>query len=356
MKKSIVKISIIYVVLFLLCVSSLELEATNKPMVFSIRSSEVNGFHYTIFSKYPTSATIDSCTLPFKSLMGLDNGNITDFHESSDNQVMTIRISSSHPIEIENITFYVSITMNGTQNTTQGYTIGFDIINKTSNFGFFRLYESGPYYEGNVQYIKIGRFIRDNRTLHETHGLLTYMTVIYPGDFAFPPGTWYLVVYAGVFDLPNECIKIHSTIDVNTINPPDDMNFSKNEEGKYNGLWFGEFKAPLMYSKCGYKNIMIGGKAEFTANDSFLYCLLAPGDTGSWRIKWVTPDGTKESKIKMLNGIWISKQSNETIFDCNQHVGGSGKYSILTSYVESGNPSHSHTNPLYLSGLNLKLQ
>jgi hypothetical protein len=354
MKKSIIKISIVVATFFLLCISPLGTQATNRPMTSTTLSSEANGFHYTIFSKYPASSEIDSCAPPFKPLTNPDDGNITDFHESSDHQVMTIRISSSQPIEIENITFYVSITMNGTQKTTQGNVMGFDIINKTDNFGFFRFYESGPYYEGSFQYLKLGRFVRDNRSLWDTTGLLNYITVIYPGEFTFPPGTWYLVVYAGVFDLPNECIQIHSTIDVNVINPPDDINFSKNEEGKYNGLWYGEFNAPIIYRKAAYKEIMIAGKAEFTANDSFLYCLHGPGETGSWRISWNTPEGVIKCKIKMLKGIWSSPQSPDTVYSCNQHVGGSGKYSLLTSYVETGN-AHSFTHQIYLSGLDLKL-
>jgi hypothetical protein len=129
MKKSIVKISIVVTTFFLLCTSSLGTWATNRPMTSSTWSSEANGFHYTISNKYPASSDIDSCAPLFKPLINPDDGNITDFHESSDHQVMTIRISSSQPIDIENITFYVSITMNGTQKTTQGYQIGFDIIN-----------------------------------------------------------------------------------------------------------------------------------------------------------------------------------------------------------------------------------
>jgi hypothetical protein len=287
-----------------------------------------------------------------------DDGNITDFHESSDYQVMTIRLSSSQSIEIKNLTVNVSITKNCTQKTTGANVMGFDIINKTSDFGFDRFIMSGNLQVGKVAYVKIGRFVRDNRILWPgpDHGVIANGTTYWAEGFALPPGTWYIVVYAGVFDLPNDCINVHSTIDVNIINPPNDLNFSKNEEGKFNGLWFGEFNVPLLYSRCDYREIMTAGKAEFTANDSFLYTVCPPARTGYWRIKWDTPDGIKECKIIKINGIWISKQSNETIFDCMQHVGGSGKYRLFTSYFMTRfGFGFQVVWPIYLCGLYLKL-
>ena len=174
----------------------------------------------------------------------------------------------------------------------------------------------------------------------------------YKNPILIPPGTWYIVFVGTIFDLDQDEVLSNIKLWMNFSGT--NLDISTSEEGVVYGLWFGEFDANLIISKAHKFEIMIGGNKQFSINDTFMYkfTLIRPTNQGFWRMKWITPSGTKKMSIIMIDGIRYGNPDNYN--KCISGIGLSGEYKLSTSYLDYMSDAI-YASSIYFVGLDVKL-
>jgi hypothetical protein len=209
-------------------------------------------------------------------------------------------------------------------------------------------------YPGSLQYLKIGNFILDNRSLEEHAGWVGTSNWKL-SNITIPPGNWYFIFYAGIYDVPNDNTLLNTKVSINVSDSPDDLKVIKNEEGEFYSLWYGEFNPRIVLSKTWTFEFMLHGNKQFLINNTFLYQFnFFPVVDGFWRIHWTTPDGMKNCRIRIKNGGFYSIRSDEEVDSCIWGIGGKGRYTLLTQYIDRGNDQW-WTTPIYFSAVDVPL-
>ena len=278
-------------------------------------------------------ATMES---PLHRLRTLGSGNVTTIHEESTSQAIVIKLSSVHEIQIKNLSVeYVESVVNR-QWTDLSETDGVYLVDASGAYHDFLLSACLNLQNdtGTLQYVKLGPFVYDNRAKQDFVGWM-WTCGIGLGNYSLPPGDWYFIFYAGFYDVPNNNTRVQTNITINIIDKPDDLAITKNEQGTYTGLWYGELNPVFALSKAWEFDTLLHGHAQFLVHNSLYFEFFGfPVSDGYWHIHWQTPSGIKKCDIRVLDGVCNSSSSDEEILNCTTGHGGSGRYRVTTSSLD----------------------
>jgi hypothetical protein len=285
------------------------------------------------------------------------NGDIYPFYGESDKSIYIVKVSSSDSFYLENFYYshnwsimtdkpitptrfrYCFLTNKIDLEILKGYGIGGEI-----DLGHLR------YFHFQLGKLKV---TKDDRKLSNMNGSSWTDLLTYKNPVLIPPGTWYFVFVGTIFNLDQD--EVLSDISVWMNFSGTNLDISSSNEGVVYGLWFGEFDASIIVSKYYEFETMIGGKKQFTIQDTFIYrfTLFRPKNQGFWNMKWITPSGTKKMFIRMIDGIRYGNEDNYQ--KCIFGIGESGEYKLSTSYLDSWTGGIKYARPIYFVGLDIKL-
>ena len=265
----------------------------------------------------------------------LSNGG--EFHGNCSNEsIYVITISSENEINFNNISFKFDYNIKDEQTIGGAFFDGCYYTDGTELNILMTNYLSENFSLGNLRYLqyKLGNrdYLYENRSLYSLNGDFTSSEYHY-STLSLSPGKWHFVFAGGLFDLNEEDVLINISVWMNFSNPIQELNITTNTEGKVYALWYGEFDTNLLISKAHVFEMMLGGKAIFHINNTFIYDFgLYPSCQGFWRIKWTTPEGTDRFNMLLLRNreIYNSFKTN----NCISGVGPSGDYTLTTSYFD----------------------
>lgn len=297
----------------------------------------------------------------FKNV-GTSNVNGTYFHGQSDKPIYVISISSPNHINITNITYTITLGVNGMRTISGDHFQGF-IITDGTNLKYEGVgYGTGDYKPGNLRYIhfKFGKFSKtyDNRIVYNKSGF-GGRHYGFRGNLHFPPGKQHFIFTGVLNELSQEEILIDTKVWINFSDTCEDLEIKTSEEGKVYGLWYGEFNANAIISKNTNFELMLKGRATFHINNTFIYRFgFQPRVHGFWRILWNTPEGNKRLNIIMYRDKRYYNEEDEE--GCLHGLGESGEYKLSTSYLDflpvlNNNTSYPHPRPVSFFGMDVKL-
>jgi hypothetical protein len=283
-------------------------------------------------------------------------GDIYPFHWESNKSIFVVKVISSDSFYLEDFSYnhgwniitekpitttryrYCFLTNKSESETLKGIGIGSFDLGKLSYFQ-----------------IQLGKFrlIKDYRNLTNMNGSSWTDRMNYNTPILIPSGTWYFVFVGTIFDLDQDEVLSDISIWMNFSGT--NLDISSSEGGKIYGMWFGEFDANLIISKSLNSDLMIGGKAQFTINDTFIYkfTLWRPKNQGFWNIKWITPSGPKRMRTIIINRIRYGNSDN---YDrCIAGIGESGEYKLKTNYYDTITEGNSFSSSIYFVGIDVEL-
>jgi hypothetical protein len=214
----------------------------------------------------------------------------------------------------------------------------------------------GEFDLGHLDYfhIQLGnlKLTKDNRNLSNMNDKSITDIMTYKNPLLIPSGTWYFVFVGTIFDLDQDEMVSNISLWMNFSGTNLDISISG--EGEVYGLWYGEFDANLIISRSHKFETMIGGKKQFSIEDTFIYqfTLIRPCNQGFWKMKWITPSGTKKMSIIMKDGIRYGDPDDYN--ECISGIGESGEYKLSTSYLDYWT-GFSYASSIYFLGLDVKL-
>jgi hypothetical protein len=305
----------------------------------------------TTASSARTCSYQSSRLVAFHAAMPTDK--ITSINASSDNQILIVRISSSHDIAIQNMTYSVNTSTKGAQVTMGAAVAGLFLANRSTILKSLMTGAGEGSMPGSLLYLRFGRYIIDKRNIQEYN-----RTLINDGrnikGFVLPPGNWSFILYGGIYDLRADQTQVHSQITINISDIPDDFQSTVIEKGRYIGLWYGQFNAPFMLDKTDTCVFLFGGHVRFTINDTFLFNFDGgPAGIGAFKIKWVGPQGINKCRALCVYQDWLPYGKEDQIFGCVQNIGPSGVYTLRLNYIDLNPKDIMFTYPPFFTGLDV---
>jgi len=333
----------------------------NSPLYFNLNSKNWSykntdiQIQTTRNISNPSIGILSSYKSPLNQLRNTRPDNITTIQEESSNQVLVIKLSSAYEIKILNFTAEFNLSIINEQKTEYSHMYGIYLLDASGKiYDYTSLsWITGPGFR-NLRYFKLGSFIYDNRGVFEHVGWVSKGEFKIP-NYSLPAGDWFLIFYAGFYDVPNINTHIQTKVSINIIDIPDDLKVIKNEQGTFYGLWYGEFNPVFAITKGWVFDVMFNGTARFSVNNTFLFRFnLYPVSDGYWSIYWKTPREIKKCKIEVKDGIFTSSSSQEDVQWCVFGNGGSGSYNLTTHYIDRGS-REGWAHPIYLSAIDVPL-
>jgi len=303
----------------------------------------------------PCIGVLSSYKSPLHQLRNIGSDNITSLQEESSNQVLVLKLSSAYEIKILNFSAEFNLSIIDEQKTEYSHRYGIYLLDACGNM---RDYISLSLMTGpglrKIRYFKLGSFIYDKRGVFEHIGWVSKGEFYIP-NYSLPAGDWFLIFYAGFYDVSNNNTRIQTKVSINIIDIPDDLTVMKNEEGTFYGLWYGEFNPVFALTKGWVFDVMFNGTAQFPIKNTFLFRFDGhPVSDGSWSISWETPLGKKECNIEVKDGVFTSSSSDEEVQWCVFGNGGRGRYHLTTHYIDRGS-REGWAIPIYLSAIDVPL-
>ncbi len=327
-----------------------------NPKNWSYKNSDIQ-IQIARNNSNPCIGVISSYKSPLYQLRNTCSDDITTIHEESTSQVIVIKLSSTHEIQIKNITVKNICSVINKQKTDLSITSGVYLVNASGKlYDLFcsALMNLHPD-KGTLQYFKLGPYIYNNRAEQDFVGWAWTLGKGL-GNYSLPPGDWYFIFYAGFYDVPNNNTFIQTNISINIIDIPNDLKVIKNEEGTFYSYWYGELNPILVISKAWEFELMFHGTKQFSINNTCFFQFFGfPVSDGYWSIRWITPTGIKKCKIKVYDGVFNSTSSEEEVNWCISGNGGSGRYKVTTHYVDRACGGWS-TCPSHLSAIDVPLK
>ena len=285
------------------------------------------------------------------------NGDIYPFYGESTKSIFIVKVTSSSSFYLENFYYshnwsivtdkpisttrfrYCFLTNKIDLEILKGYGIGGEI-----DLGRLR------YFQFQLGKLKVSK---DDRNLSNMNGSSWTDLLTYNNPVLIPSGTWYFVFVGTIFDLEQDEGLSDISLWMNFSGT--NLDISSSEGGVVYGLWFGEFDANIIISKSHEFETMIGGKKQFSIQNTFIYrfTLFRPKNQGFWNMKWITPSGTKKMFIRMIEGIRYGNEDNYQ--KCIFGIGESGEYKLSTNYLDSWTGGINYGRPIYFVGLDVKL-
>lgn len=321
---------------------------------WSYKNSDIQ-IHTTRNNSNPSIGILSSYKSPLNQLRNTGSDNITTIQEESSNQVIVIKLSSAYEIKILNFTAEFNLSVINKQKTELSHKYGIYILHASGTIHDYTCVSwiTGPSIR-KLRYFKLDSFIYDNRAVYERIGWVS-TGEFKISNYSLPAGDWYLIFYAGFYDVPNVNTGIQTKILINIIDIPDDLKVMKNEEGTYYGLWYGEFNPVFALTKGWVFDLMFNGTARFSVNHTFLFRFDGhPVSDGYWSVYWETPMGIKKCMIEVKDGVFTSSSSEEEVDWCIFGNGGSGSYILTTQYIDKGSRAR-WAVPIYLSAIDVPL-
>jgi len=334
----------------------------NSPLYFNLNSkiwsyknSDIQ-IQSTRNNSNPCIGMLSSYKSPLHQLRNTGSDNITTIQEESSNQVFVIKLSSASEMKVLNFTAEFNLSIMNKQKTEYSH-----------KYGIYILHPSGTIHDSlslswitnpssrNLQYFKLGSFIYDNRILDERVGWVSTgkLTI---RNFLLHAGDYYVIFYAGFYDVHNINTGIQTKISINIIDIPDDLTVMKNEEGTFYGLWYGDFNPVFALTKGWVFDVMFNGTTQFSINNNFLFQFDGhPISDGFWNIYWETPMGIKQCNLEVKEGVFNSSSSEEEVNWCISGHGGSGRYLLTTQYIDRRSGGW-RAFPIYLSAIDVPLK
>ena len=333
----------------------------NSPLYFNLNSknwsyknSDIQ-IQTTRNNSNPCIGMLSSYKSPLHQLRNTGSDNITTIQEESLNQVLVIKLSSASEMKILNFTAEFNLSIMNKQKTEYSHKYGIYILHAdgTIHDSLSLSWITNPS-SRNLQYFKLGSFIYDNRILDERVGWVSRGEFAI-SNFSLPAGDYYVIFYAGFYDVPNINTGIQTKISINIIDIPDDLKVMKNEEGTFYGLWYGEFNPVFALTKGWVFDVMSNGTTQFSVNNTFLFQFDGhPKSDGFWNIYWETPMGIKQCNLEVKEGVFNSSSSEEEVNWCIYGQGGSGRYLLTTQYSDRRSGGW-RAFPIYLSTIDVSL-
>jgi hypothetical protein len=278
-------------------------------------------------------------------------------YEQTNNSIFIIKVVSPSNFSLENFRcdFHWNITT--TTPTSTGRAMQCFLTNNTWMVPLLGIHGTGIETAGKFRYFHVGlgrfTYTYDNRTLHNASGYHWTDFIQYPLTLPLPPGTWYFVFAGGFWDLNDREVLDGLSIRMNLSGT--DLGITTSEGGTVYALDFCEYDNNLLLSKAGFLEMMLRGKAHFSVHNIFLYYLpFGPDYKGFWRIKWITPDGTKKVNILISDQEYYCDP--DSFQECTKGVGRSGEYELRTSYLDYVHDSNiPWALPPYFFGVDIEL-
>jgi hypothetical protein len=295
------------------------------------------------------------------------NDDKIDFYSENNKSVYIIKISNPHDICLEQLTWNITQSAIGEKQSLGAFTACCQVYDEKLGNGLFPLMLTTglgwivPEIKLQYFHFQLGHSINntyDNRILH-TYDNQSIVEVFLDYPFVnsrIPPGTWYLVFSSVIFDLEQTDIITEQSIRMVFSGNCSDVNISTSEEGNVYAFWYGEYDATVIMSKSNVLELMIYGKKSFHVENTLFYWYEdIPLSRGFWNLKWITPDEMKTFHYIVLRGRMFYRE--DAVEGCIWGMGGSGNYTIMTSYIDYSRTilSYDWANYPIFVGLDVKL-